>query len=577
MNTKKMYISVVTGLLVICMMACKKGNDFLSKTVTTDLNEQAVFTDSTYTMGFEAGIFRDMAFSFDPKRFGAGGLNACCDESIGGNSTRSNTYVLFTSGTINAANVPDDAWNICYANIRKVNVLLKHLPEARFPASQKRQVEAEVRFLRAWYYSILLKHYGGIPLIGDTVYNASDNINGRRNTYEECVNYIVSECDYAAESLPPQHFSVDYGRITQGACLALKARVLLYAASPLFNGGGESGEMLTNDPKLVPLIGYPAYDKERWKKAVDAAKTVVNLGMYSLRTDPGAPGLGFYNVFLKRVNPEYILTYMQSANATYENLWKPRSRGGSSPNTAYPLGGLVDAFSMKNGLPITDPASGYDPANPYANRDPRLVYSVTYNGALMQGPLGGSVPYEVYTYQGYEPDGLGVGNGTRTGYYVAKMTSNRVGSTERCLPLIRYAEILLNYAEALNEYSGPAGITDILIPLRQRAGIDPGPDSLYGLKRDLTQKEMREVIYHERRVELAFEEHRFWDIRRWKIAYKTDNGPVSGMRVIKNTDGTFAYDPFVVEQRVFRPAMYLWPFPQSEVAKSDELLQNPGW
>lgn len=574
---KKVYFSVAAGLIAIGMISCKKGNDFLSKTVTTDLDEQTVFSDSAYTMGFEAGIFRDMAFSFNPARFGAGGLNACCDESIGGNSTRSNTYVLFTSGTINAANVPADVWNTCYANIRKANVLLKYLPEARFPAAQREQVEREARFLRAWYYSILLKHYGGIPLIGDTVYNASDAINGKRNTFEECVNYITAECDHAAELLPLEHFSVDYGRITRGACLALKARVLLYAASPLFNGGGESGELLTGDPELARLTGYPAYDKERWKKAADAAMEVINLGVYSLNLNAATPGLGFYELFLKRVNPEYILSLMQGPNTTYEDLWRPRSRGGASPNTSYPLEGLVDAFGMKNGLPITDPLSGYNPDDPYTDRDPRLGYSITYNGSLMQGPLGGSVPYEVYTYQGYEPDGLGVGNGTRTGYYVAKMTSNAKGSTERCLPLIRYAEVLLNYAEALNEYSGPAGVTERLIELRRRAGIDPGPAEMYGLKENMTREEMRQVIRNERRVELAFEEHRFWDIRRWKIADKTETGPVAGMRVIKYTDGTFAYNPFVIEDRTFRPAMYLWPFPQSEIAKSNELLQNPGW
>ncbi len=579
MNMKKIYVSVIISVVVVCTAACNKKNSFLGKTITTSLDQQAVFADSAFTMGFEAGIFPDMALSFSPTRFGAGGLNASCDESIGGGMGRSNVYVLFTSGTINAANVPGDAWNTCYANIRKANLLLKHLPDARFPVGQKIQVEGEVRFLRAWYYSIMLKHYGGIPLIGDTIYNALDGINGKRNTYEECVNYIVSECDGAAQFLPPEQFKVDYGRITQGACLALKARVLLYAASPLFNGGGPSGNLLTNDPKLISLVGYPSYNKDRWKKAADAAKDVMNLGLYTLNVDnTTAPGYGFYNIFLMRFNNEYILTYMQGSNTVLEDLWKPRSRGGASPNTSYPLEGLVDAFGMKNGLSITDPASGYNPDNPYVNRDPRMDYTITHNESLMQGPLQGAIPYPVYTYQGYEPDGLGVGNGTRTGYYVAKMTSNAKGSTERCLPLIRYAEILLDYAEALNENSGPSSeVYNQLVALRLRAGIDPGPDNFYGLKQNMNQDEMREVIYNSRRVELAFEEQRFWDVRRWKIADRTDNESGKGMKVIKLTDGTFVYSPFVVEDRVFQPAMYLWPLPQSEVAKSNELLQNPGW
>lgn len=582
---KKRLFYLIIGALAIFITACKKEKTFLDKTVTNNLNEQTVFADSAYTMDFLTGIYTDMAFSFNPARFGATGLNGCSDESIGGGTSRDNQYILWTSGTVNAANISDDAWNICYRNIRAVNLFLKHLPDAHFSAPQQNQVAGEARFLRAWYYFILLKTYGGIPLVGDTIYKASDKFNTKRDTYEAGVNYIVSECDAAATVLPEEQSSLYYGRITRGACLALKSRVLLYSASPLFNGGGPSGELLTDDANLKEVVGYPAYNKERWKRAEEAAKAVMNMNLYSLvvNNSPVA-GQGFNSVFLQRVNTEYILPYMQVNNSTLEFLWAPSSRGGSSPNTAYPLQELVDAFTMKNGLPITDPASGYDPTHPYNNRDPRFDFSITHNESMMVTPLSNRILSPVYTYQGYEPDGIGTGDGTHTGYYVQKMTDRYVihsdifTITNRSLPLIRYAEILLNYAEAANEYEGPIKeVYDQLIAIRDRAGIDPGADGLYGLKPGMNQDEMRKAIQHERRIELAFEEQRFWDVRRWKIADKTDNGAVNGMKVVKQGNDAYTYTPFVIEQRVFRKAMYLWPIPRNELAKSKDLLQNPGW
>lgn len=581
---KIFFYALIGGLAATYLAACNKNKTFLDKTVTSNLTEQIVFADSAYTMDFLTGIYTDMAFSFSPMRFGSAGLNGCSDESIGGGTSRSDQYVLWTSGTISAANVTGDAWYKGYANIRRVNQFLKHLPEARFSVAQQDQMRGEAHFLRAWYYFIMLKTYGGIPLIGDTIYKATDNIDTKRSTYEECVNYILAECDVAAQALPKEQNSIYYGRITKGACLALKSRLLLYAASPLFNGGGPSGQLLTNDPGLKDVVGYPSYDKERWKKAADAAKAVMDMGLYSLWVDNAtAPGHGFDTVFLLRTNSEYILPYMQVTNFDLEYLWAPPTRGGMSPNSAFPLEGLVDAFPMKNGLPITDPASGYDPTHPYENRDPRFNNSITHNESPMVTQLSNGVTSPVYTYFGFEPDGLGTGNGTRTGYYVQKMTSRYAihndifTSTHRNLPLIRYAEILLNYAEALNEYSGPSqDVYDQLIAIRHRAGIEPGGNGLYGLKPGMDQDEMRKAIHHERRIEMAFEEQRFWDVRRWKIADQTDNGPVSGMKILKQGN-SYSYEPFVIGQRVFRTRMYLWPIPRVELAKSTDLLQNPGY
>jgi hypothetical protein len=234
---------------------------------------------------------------------------------------------------------------------------------------------------------------------------------------------------------------------------------------------------------------------------------------------------------------------------------------------------MADAFPMRNGKGITEPGSGYDPGNPYNNRDPRFNYSIIHNESLVWINSGPKQP--VYTHIGVPQDAIYIG--TSTGFYINKMLQddvvpNNFTETERCFPLIRYAEILLNYAEALNEADGP--VTEVytaIEAIRKRAGLDP-----YELPAGLNKDQMREVIQAERRVELAFEEHRFWDVRRWKIAPQTDNRTMHGTEITKS-GGTYSYQTINIRPHVFRDAMYLWPLPQGELSKSPELLQNPGW
>lgn len=563
-------ILYTSGCLVLLFLGgCQKG-DFLDKTSVSDLTEENVFADSARTMDFLAGIYTDIGFSFRPNRFGTGGLDAASDEAEGKSLSQGTDYVKFITGSLSSASVSGAPWSIPYTNIRRANLFLKYIDSAPFNASQRNRARGEARFLRAWYYSLLLKHYGGVPLVGDTLYNMNDEILTKRNTYEEVVNYIVSECDAAAADLPPEHFSSDYGRITKGACMALKSRVLLYAASPLFNGGG-----FASDPELKAVTGYPNADPERWRIAAEAAKAIIDADFYELYEDNAtAPGYGFAKLFTLRRNSEYILAEMMPRNRYLEGLWLPPSRG--IPTGAYPTQELVDAFGMANGLPIRAAGSGYQENDPYANRDPRLDYTVIRNESKLLLYSTG-LKETVYTYAGASPDGLG-GSGTPTGYYVNKMldeeVTNSIFTTSlRCLPLIRYAEILLNFAEARNEYSGPdQDVYDAIELIRKRAGLNP-----YTLPAGLTQDEMRTVIRNERRVELAFEEHRFWDVRRWLIAEEVDNRPVHGMQITRHDDNSYSYQTFVVRDRTFRRPMYLWPIPQAEIFKSTDMLQNPGW
>ncbi|MFT3948795.1 MAG: RagB/SusD family nutrient uptake outer membrane protein [Agriterribacter sp.] len=568
---KRLFFGAITAC--VCLVTACTKESFLDKTTTTDLDEQSVFADSSRTMDFLSNIYANVDFSFSLSRFGgAAGLDASSDEAEGPLSTVVTTYNQFASGSVTAFSIATDAWNTSYTQIRAANQFLKHLPAATFPDYLKNRTKGEAIFLRAWYNAILLKHYGGYPLVGDTVYADTDKINTVRNSYEECVNYITQQCDLAVSLLSASYAGLDYGRVTKGAALALKTKVLLYAASPLFNGGAT-----TDDAALKALVSYPAQDLNRWKTAADAAKAVIDLGLYSLNVDNStAAGYGFYQLFQKRVNTEYIFARMTADNKDLENLWMPPSRGGSSTTGSFPYQNLVDAFEMKNGLAITDATSGYDATQPYAGRDPRLDYTVFHNGSLIYVAYDALRP--VYTYDG-EPNGDGFGAGTPTGYYGAKMCNVNVipnyfwTASSRCYPMIRYADILLMYAEALNEYSGPSQeVYDAVESIRQRAGLDP-----YQLKTGMSQDEMRTAIRHERQVELAFEESRFWDVRRWKIADQTDNQNMFGMSVEKDTNGNFTYTKETVRKHSFRTPMYLWPIPQSEVAKSADLLQNPGY
>lgn len=576
MNKKIAAFTCVVTFSVM-LFSCRKDS-FLGAEVDSGIPEEQVFKDSAATISFLTNIYSGIGFSESPTRFGSGGLDASSSEAEIPSYGSIGTSIQFASGTINPSIVSDDAWRIPYGNIRSVNKLLKNLPGAPIVVGVKNRLRAEARFLRAWYYFILLKHYGGIPIIGDTLYKAEDLIDAKRSSFEESVNYIVAECNAAATDLPTSQTGLLYGRASRGACLALKSRLLLYAASPLFNGPNAYTAGLTDDVKK--LLQYSTADPERWRLAAEAARELIASGVFQLYKDNAtAPGYGFVHVFTMRYNTEYILPLMRGDNRDLEFIWWPPSRMGNG-NGSYPYQEFVDAFDMADGKPITDitASPAYDAANPYANRDPRLNYSVIHNQSLMKKTGSGSLlPVNTFLGPGQDQDAVTVG--TPTGYYTNKMVDPNVsdlGNTFRCLPMIRYAEVLLNFAEAANEYGGyDTEVYTVLLSIRDRAGIKPGADNMYGLKTGMTKDEMRAAIRHERQIELAFEGHWFWDVRRWMIADQTENRTMKGVKIIKDNGGNFTYNVFDVRKHNFRKAMYLWPIPQAEVGKSSELVQNP--
>lgn len=471
----------------------------------------------------------------------------------------------FNNGSWNALNNPDDVWNRYFSGISKCCTLLENTNHVNLDISRldpDKQVEyanslkdirmwrAEARFLRAYFHFELLKRYGPIPIVTSTLSINGNYENTPRPTMKEVVDFIAKECDIAADTLeltPWRNVNDAFGRATKGAALALKSRLLLYAASPLYVDFGDTNE--ANKPTDVAL----------WKSAADAAKAVIDLNQYELASSYGDL---FKNDFQ---NKEYIFVRRYAANSDFEKSNFPVSFGGKGGTN--PSQNLVDDYEMLDGTPFdwNDPAKA---AQPFANRDARLEATILMN----MGPFKGK---KVATY----PEGADASpnpNATKTGYYLRKFLNEDVNiqtggsSGGHVVPLFRLAEIYLNYAEALNECDPTnPDIALYLNKVRNRASL-PNVSAL-------SQEQMRAVIQHERRVELAFEEHRSWDVRRWKIASSTLGAPLMGVQIERKPLGGYTYMPVKVEQRVFQPKMYWYPIPQSEVLKLKQWKQNNGW
>jgi hypothetical protein len=589
-NYYLIWLIILSGII---LSSCSESS-FLDETATTDLTTDVIFADSTYTVGFLSEVYREIGFDTDPGRFKEilerfGGLQGACDEVECKRSSRIKSDLLFATGSVNPVVISEDAWEKCWQNIRRVNVFLQNVDRAPISGKFKTTYKAEARFLRAWYYFILVKHYGGVPLIGDVVYTAEDEIKTERNTFAECIDYILSECDAAAPDLIVRPAGYDYGRVGSGACKGLKSRVLLYAASPLYNGGAE---VPAGYPK--ELVAYPDYDKNRWKAAMDAAQDVIMLNVYALYTtsdDGGHPGAnGYFFIFQASdrasdgAQKEHLVEQQVPKSTYRESLFCPPSRGGNGGGYAYQE--LIDCYPMLDGTPYSyTEAQEQAGQNPWENRDPRLFQSITYDQHILNSGFSSQSPVNIYLNENGTPSSEdAVYTGTPTGYYICKMqhfysaAGNFWVSPPQSRPQLRYAEILLNYAEAATEWNAPANppteVYEALKLIRDRAGIQAGSNGLYGLKENMTADEMRDVIRNERRIELAFEGHRFFDVRRWMIAPETDSKMMTGMEV-RLKGGIKVYTRFNVRQHIWRPAMYFWPIPYKEVSKSPDMKQNP--
>ena len=405
------------------------------------------------------------------------------------------------------------------------------------------RLRAECHVLKAFYYFELFKRYGNVPII-DQLYDNPEEANLPRNTVEEIVDLIVDEIDFAKETLVTdwavENQLNNTGRITVGAALAVKSRALLYAACPQFN---------------------PANSAEKWEKAAEAANDIIQLGLYSLH--------GSYENLFKRDN----------SNTSKETIWAVKlGQSNDFERANYPIGtpGGGTGICPSHNLVQAYEHVGEVTEDMYENLDPRFYASVLRNGDFWNGRT-------LEIYQGGTDDPAKP-NTSPTGYYLKKFLNENLNLIEdaseiRSWLAFRYAEVMLNFAEAANEVYGPDASGSYAMTsreavnmIRTRAGV---PDiSVPAGDKDA----MRKAVKHERRIELAFEDHRYWDLRRWDEANEVLNQPVLGVQLnISGSDSI--YQTIVVSDRVFiAPKMNLFPISQYAIVNSDGVLtQNEGW
>ena len=513
-------------------------------------------------------------------------LDAASDDAISINNNEPEIYKLFMGRYSAVSRLTDMEWGGYYQGIRKANILINNIDVVPFNLTYinalgetkplNYTMKAEARFLRAHFYFELVKRYGGVPLIGDNVYVLGDDVQLPRNTFAQCIDYIVRELDEIKDDLRslPMADATEFAHApTKEACLAMKARVLLYAASPLFN---EKPLEAGNE-----LIGYPSYDSGRWNLAAQAAKDLIDQygpkgkGTLNLAQD-------YRNIFVDFYggnNPELIFFRPVGKNKSIETANGPLGFSGNSlgNGNTNPTQNLVESFLMKDGTKYV--STSVD--DPFKNRDPRLDFTILHHGSrwlntTLDTQVGGT----------HNPSGAQY---SRTCYYMAKFmkdyqTSSNYEDNIHLWVMYRYGEVLLNYAEALNEVALAGGTIDnkevlnSLIQLRKRAGIEPGNENYYGLPapQNYDAAEMREIIRNERRIEMAFEEQRYWDIRRWRIAEDIFKEPLEGLNIQVVGNKTI-YNEVNVLSAEFDTKRYFYPIPYSEVIKNGNMIQNPNW
>lgn len=467
------------------------------------------------------------------------------------------------TGSWNPSRMPlERNWSDFYECIRRCNMFIRNydiIPEdlSTGGASNRRErLLGEAYGLRGYFYFLLFKQWGGVPIITDVIDPGNvESLNGiKRATAEETIQQVLNDMDRAIEYLPTKHDDANFGRFTSIVATVVKSQAMLYWASKYWNRNN---------------------DLNRWEEAAEAATEALNMAL----KNGHILSLTYSSLFNKAgIEPEVIWT---KNSEHYECFWwdmYAMPLGFNAFNVDGPLQEIVDDFEMKatgkvpvlgyteDNKQIIDETSGYDPKNPWNGREDRFYSNILYHGAVLQGRQ-----IDISTYG---KDNIRIGSIIRTNYFTNKYLDQNhnlvthASWTYRRFAIIRTAELYLNAAEAINEVDGPTGrVYELVNTIRNRAKCIPLPSGL-------SQDDMRERIRHERRVELAFENHRFWDVRRWMIAEIVDNKNVH--RVEVDDEGNIFYPVF--QKRVFNPEKhYLFPIPQIEIDKNNAIEQNPGW
>ncbi|GHE28627.1 RagB/SusD family nutrient uptake outer membrane protein [Sphingobacterium griseoflavum] len=533
MKKKYLYPILWLGFMVLSTQwGCVK----LDHSPPDRLAEDALWRDANLMRSYIADLYRRLPIGFAVTT----ALPIYCDEARGGYFwLGANTTVI--NGAYTAANAPLNSWDDLYTSIRRANIFLDRVQTASGVTDEIRgNLSGQAHFLRALLYFELAKRYGGVPLI-TTAQTLAEDLMVRRNTAAEIYDFIRSECLSAAALLPNRGPA---GFANRWAAKALEARAMLYAG--------------------------------RWEDAAAPALDIIGNAGYSLATD-------YASIFHTKRAPSsesiFEIQYLDPTRVhNHDALNVPYGDNpGNYTSWVTPLQEIVDAYEMQSsGLSIHDPNSGYDPQHPYIGRDPRFYATILYEGAPWKGR-------HIETRVGGR-DGIVDRNAnqdpTKTGYYLRKyldesLSLEKLWFSTQSYVEFRLGEIYLIAAEALNEARQSEQAKIYVDVIRQRAQMP-------AIATGLDQATMRRTIQHERQIELAFENHRYWDLRRWGIAVETLHNKIfTGMRITLD-NGIYTYDRVPADwqsssPRVFLERQTLLPIPLAEIEKNPKLTQNPGW
>ena len=601
---KKVVYIITVVFVLTSITSCNK--DFLDKQPLDQFSEETVWTDLSLMETFVNNIYAGVPHGFSNMM-----MASIVDESMynadfgSSNVTKSlitpSDYSVFDVSFWSADRYRFMTWTHIYQQIRACNLFLSKVESNSYEdEDMKNRLTGEVHFLRAYNYQNLVLMYGGVPLI-TKAYELNDDFLVPRNTFEECINFIADECDQAAALLPLVEEGGNAGRATKGAALALKSRILLYAASDLYHDQSWAGNY-----EHPELIGYTSGDRTaQWQAARNAAKAVIDLGEYALYKADPAPGdslaQNYDDIFLQKQTSEDIFVRYFTKKSSAEN-WdtynpglfnNPNGYHGWGSNT--PIQQFVDDYQLKDGSDFdwNDPVMA---ANPYANRDPRFYASILYNGAqwrqrpadVVASDPAGIIQTAFWEKWDSQTNSMNVvpgldtrkgpiedWNGTYTGYYLKKFIDPSVDAqyVPQELPwrFIRYAEVILNYAEACIELGEEDEARTYINMIRHRVRMP-----------DITSSgdALRQACRHERRIELAYEDQRFFDVRRWMIAPQAyENAKGIEIRYKLNPDHTTSTTPTYtimdIQERDWKDRFYFMPIKLDEMNRNDQLIQNP--